>query len=144
LEARGGEILKPGQALIAPGDFHLELRREGIAVKTVLHQGPSENSCRPSVDVLFRSAASVFADGCLALVLTGMGQDGMRGAECIAHAGGAVLAQDAASSVVWGMPRAVAEAGLARQILPLSLIANELVRSTAVARQTAPICGGIS
>jgi len=107
--------------------------------KTVLNQGPPENSCRPAVDVLFRSAANVFGPGCLGLVLTGMGQDGTRGAEHIVQAGGTVLAQDEASSVVWGMPRAVAEAGLARQILPLPLVSSELMRNAEIGRRTAPI-----
>jgi len=136
-EAAGGELLRPGQVLIAPGEFHLELRRQGTAVKTVLHQGPPENSCRPAVDVMFRSAAQVYGPGCLAVVLTGMGHDGMRGAEHIVSAGGMVLAQDEASSVVWGMPRAVAEAGLARKILPLTSVSSELLRYVAVARRTA-------
>lgn len=139
LEAAGGEILRPGQVLIAPGDYHLELQRQGVAIKTVLNQGPPENSCRPAVDVLFRSAANVFGPGCLGLVLTGMGQDGTRGAEHIVQAGGTVLAQDEASSVVWGMPRAVAEAGLARQILPLPLVSSELMRNAEIGRRTAPI-----
>jgi two-component system chemotaxis response regulator CheB len=143
-EATGGETLRHGQVLIAPGDFHLELQRQGVAIKTVLHQGPPENSCRPAVDVLFRSAANVFGPGCLALVLTGMGQDGMRGAEHIVQAGGRVLAQDEASSVVWGMPRAVAEAGLADRVLPLPAIANELLQCVAVARRTTLTCERIS
>lgn len=140
LEAAGSETLRPGQVFIAPGDFHLELRRQGTAVKTVLHQGPPENSCRPAVDVLFRSAAQVYGTGCLAVVLTGMGHDGLRGAEHIVSAGGLVLAQDEESSIVWGMPRAVAEAGLARRVLPLSSISSELSRYVAVARRTAVTC----
>jgi two-component system chemotaxis response regulator CheB len=127
-EAAGGEQVQPGQVLIAPGDFHLELQRHGLAVKTVLGQGPPENSCRPAVDVLFRTAAEAYGAGCLAVVLTGMGQDGLRGAHHIAAAGGTVMAQDQASSVVWGMPRAVTEAGLAQRTLPLSSIAVELMR----------------
>lgn len=143
-EAAGGETLRPGQVLIAPGDFHLELQRQGVAITTVLHRGPAENSCRPAVDVMFRSAANVFGPGCLALVLTGMGQDGTRGAEHIVRAGGTVLAQDEASSVVWGMPRAVAVAGLASRILPLHAIASELLQCVAVARRTALTCERVS
>jgi two-component system chemotaxis response regulator CheB len=139
-EACGDETLQPGQVLIAPGNFHMELQRQGIGVKTVLQQGPPENSCRPAVDVLFRCAAQVFGPGCLAVVLTGMGQDGMRGAEHIVRAGGTVIAQDEASSVVWGMPRAVAEAGLARHVLPLDSIPNELSRRAAIGRRTAVTC----
>jgi two-component system chemotaxis response regulator CheB len=141
-EARGGEMLRAGQVLIAPGDFHLEVVRRGTGLQAQLQQGPPENSCRPAVDVLFRSAASALGAGCLGVVLTGMGQDGMRGAEHIVHAGGLVLAQDEASSVVWGMPRAVAEAGLAGQILPLSSISSELLRHVAVARRAALTCEG--
>lgn len=134
-EATGGEVLQPGHVYIAPGDYHMELRRDGVAVKTVLHQGPPENSCRPAVDVLFRSVANVYGAGTLAVVLTGMGQDGMRGGEHVAHAGGTIIAQDEASSVVWGMPRAVTEAGLANQVLPLNSIAGEIVRLTSVGRR---------
>lgn len=134
-EATGGETLQPGHVYIAPGDYHMELRRDGVAVKTVLHQGPPENSCRPAVDVLFRSVASVYGAGTLAVVLTGMGQDGMRGGEHVAHAGGTMIAQDEATSVVWGMPRAVTEAGLANQVLPLNSIAGEIVRLASVGRR---------
>jgi len=139
-EARGGETLQAGHVLIAPGNFHVELHREGLEVKTVLQQQPPENSCRPAVDVLFRSAADVFGKNCLGLVLTGMGQDGMRGSERIVDVQGSVLAQDEASSVVWGMPRAVAEAGLARSILPLASIPHELLRLVAVGRRATVTC----
>jgi two-component system chemotaxis response regulator CheB len=127
-EAAGGEKVQPGKVLIAPGDFHLEVRRQALVVRTVVQQGPPENSCRPAVDVLFRSAAEAYGSGCVAAVLTGMGQDGLRGAREIAAAGGTVIAQDQASCVVWGMPRAVTEAGLAHRVLPLKSIAAELVR----------------
>ncbi len=110
-EASAGMTLRPGHVLIAPGDYHLELCRQGTAVKTVLTQGPPENSCRPAVDVTFRSAAALYGPGSLAVVLTGMGQDGLRGGEHLVRAGGKLLAQDEATSVVWGMPRAVAQAG---------------------------------
>jgi len=95
-----------------------------------LHQTPPENSCRPAVDVLFRSVAECVGSASLALVLTGMGHDGQRGCEAIRHVGGRILAQDEATSVVWGMPGAVARAGLADQILPLARIPGELVRLT--------------
>jgi two-component system chemotaxis response regulator CheB len=133
-EAAGDEILEPGHVYLAPGDHHLELRRDGIRVKTVLTKEPPENSCRPAVDVLFRSAAGVYGSGCLAAVLTGMGQDGTRGSGYIVQAGGMVLAQDEASSVVWGMPRAVTEAGLASRVLPLQAIAGELSRWASLGR----------
>ncbi len=137
VEAAGGEVLRPGLVLIAPGDFHLELRRQTLAVKTALQKSPPENSCRPAVDVLFRSAAQVFGSNCLGVVLTGMGQDGLRGAEAIVSSGGMIITQDEASSVVWGMPRVVTEAGLAHHTLPLKSIPATLVNQTAIARATA-------
>ena len=110
----------------------------------MLQQGPPENSCRPAVDVLFRSAANVYGPGLQAVVLTGMGQDGKRGAEAIVQAGGNVIAQDEASSVVWGMPRAIAEAGLAGKVISLHSIPDELLRRVAVARRTALTCERIA
>ncbi len=139
-EAEGGENIAPGGVWIAPGGYHLELDRHGVHVRTVLHEGPPENSCRPAVDVLFRSAARLYGPGCLGLVLTGMGQDGLRGSEHIVHAGGHVLTQDEASSVVWGMPRAVTEAGLASRTLPLTAIPEELQRAVALGRRATLTC----
>lgn len=139
-EAAAGDVLAPGRVFIAPGGMHLELVRQGLEVRTVLHEGPPENSCRPAVDVLFRSAAALYGPACLGVVLTGMGQDGLRGAERIVQAGGSVLAQDAATSVVWGMPRAVAEAGLARATLPLASISPELQRAVALGRRSTVAC----
>jgi two-component system chemotaxis response regulator CheB len=139
-EAEAGDKLKPGHVYIAPGDFHMELRRDGAVVKTALTQAPPENSCRPAVDVLFRSAAHVYGDSCLAVVLTGMGQDGLRGGEEVVHAGGMLIAQDEASCVVWGMPRAVSEAGLASRILPLSSVAGEIVRLATLGRRQLATC----
>ncbi|MBL9090395.1 MAG: chemotaxis response regulator protein-glutamate methylesterase [Planctomycetaceae bacterium] len=135
-EATEGALVEPGKALLAPGDYHMELTRRGTSVVAHLQQGPPENSCRPAVDVLFRSAAQLYGKHCQGVVLTGMGQDGLRGAERIVDAGGSVVAQDAATSVVWGMPRAVAEAGLARQTLPLAAIAPELLRFVAWGRRS--------
>ena len=139
-EAEAGENIAPGGVRIAPGGYHLELERHGVHVRTVLHEGPPENSCRPAVDVLFRSAARLYGPGCLGLVLTGMGQDGLRGSEHIVHAGGNVLTQDEASSVVWGMPRAVTEAGLACRTLPLTAIPDELQRAVALGRRATLTC----
>jgi two-component system chemotaxis response regulator CheB len=119
LEAAGGETLEPGTVYIAPGDYHLELQSRGAAVVTRLQQGPPENFCRPAVDVLFRSAATVFGSDVLGVVLTGMGSDGRRGSEQLVARGSSVVVQDEATSVVWGMPGAVATAGLAEEILPL-------------------------
>ncbi len=123
-----GALLQPGDAWIAPGGFHMELIRTAEGVKLKLHEEPPENSCRPAVDVLFRSVAKAYGSKSLAVILTGMGQDGMRGCEHIRERGGEVLIQDEASSVVWGMPGAVAAAGLANKTLPLDAIASEINR----------------
>ncbi len=133
-EAVAEEWLEPGTVLIAPGNYHLALRRDGQRVRVVLNQDPSENSCRPAVDLLFRSVAEVYGATALGLVLTGMGQDGLRGAEAMRRAGGRLLAQDETTAVVWGMPGAVAGAGLADQVLPLDAIPGELVQRTMVGR----------
>ncbi|BAZ42671.1 response regulator receiver modulated CheB methylesterase [Calothrix sp. NIES-4101] len=127
-EAVPGVVLEAGQAWIAPGDFHLVVQRDKGVVRLATHQAPSENSCRPSVDVLFRSVAEVYGAGAIAVILTGMGQDGLHGCKCIREAGGQVLAQDKASSVVWGMPGFVVNAGLADQIVPLEQMASEIMR----------------
>lgn len=139
-EAKQGDTLLPGHVYIAPGDFHMQLRRDGVAVKTVLSQGPPENSCRPAVDVLFRSVANVYGADSLGVVLTGMGQDGLRGAEEIVHVGGVIVSQDEASSVVWGMPRAVTEAGLATRVVPLTSVANEILTFLAPVRTPVLSC----
>ncbi|NUP96608.1 MAG: chemotaxis protein CheB [Planctomycetaceae bacterium] len=123
-----GDLVQPGLALIAPGDFHMVLQRKGTAVGVSMNRGAPENFCRPAVDVLFRSVVDVYGGNSLCVVLTGMGQDGMLGATAIGAAGGTVLAQDEATSVVWGMPGAVARAGLADDILPLARIAGEIDR----------------
>lgn len=137
VEAEGSETLCAGQVVIAPGNFHLEVQQQKGFVKTVLNQRSPENSCRPAVDVLFRSAARVYGSKCLGVVLTGMGQDGLRGAEHIVDGGGRIIAQDEATSVVWGMPRAVTEAGVAQEVLPLESIAQRLLWHAALARQPA-------
>jgi len=134
IEAEGGEVLLPGRVHIAAGGRHLTLARLGTSVVTVANDDPPENSCRPAVDVLFRSAADLYGASALAVVLTGMGQDGLRGCERIRLAGGPVVAQDEASSVVWGMPGFVARAGLADAILPLDAMAGEIGRRVAVGR----------
>jgi two-component system chemotaxis response regulator CheB len=126
-EAEGGEMLKPGDVWIAPGDFHLGVKRDGMDVSLEVQNGPQENSCRPSVDVLFRSVASAYPGAALAVVLTGMGQDGLAGARRLAEGGSTILAQDEATSVVWGMPGFVVRAGLADKVLPISELAAELV-----------------
>ncbi len=134
MEAANHQELLPGHAYIAPGDFHMTVERskEGMRIRT--QQEQPENSCRPSVDVLFRSVADEYQGDALAVIMTGMGQDGLRGCGRIRERGGQILAQDEATSVVWGMPGYVANAGLADAVLPLGLIAGEIVRRVAVGR----------
>jgi two-component system chemotaxis response regulator CheB len=133
-EAQRGERLETGDVWIAPGDYHMTVGKKGTERFVDLDQGPPENSCRPAVDVLFRSVASAYGSGTLAVVLTGMGTDGARGAACIRDAGGEVLVQDKHSSVVWGMPGAVVKAGAADGVFPLRGIAAELVRRVKAGR----------
>jgi two-component system chemotaxis response regulator CheB len=127
-EGSSGAVLQPGHAWIAPGDYHMIVVRNGDKVRLELHQDPPENSCRPAADVLLRSVAKSFGANSLTVILTGMGQDGLRGCQVVREAGGQILAQDEATSVVWGMPGYVTRAGLADRVLPLSLIADEIVR----------------
>lgn len=130
-EARDGEKLERGQVRIAPGDYHMVVSREGLNPRIGLNKNAPENSCRPAVDSLFRSLAVSFGPHVLAVVLTGMGCDGTRGAEAIRQAGGSVIVQDEGSSVVWGMPGSIVSAGLASKICPLDGIAAEALRRTA-------------
>jgi two-component system chemotaxis response regulator CheB len=123
-----GSIVQAGQVWIAAGDSHMTVERRGLEARLRTSQGPPENSCRPSVDVLFRSVARAYGNGVLAVVMTGMGQDGLHGCECIRAAGGTVIAQDEGTSVVWGMPGFVANAGLAERVLPVEEIGAEIVR----------------
>jgi two-component system, chemotaxis family, protein-glutamate methylesterase/glutaminase len=127
-EAEHGEPVLAGGLYLAPGGRHMSVVRESKVVKIVLDDEPPINFCRPSVDPLFSSAASVWGSGVLAVVLTGMGSDGTRGAADIVAAGGSVIAQDEATSVVWGMPRSVAMAGLCSAVLPLDQIAGKILR----------------
>jgi two-component system chemotaxis response regulator CheB len=136
VEATSELQLNPGTVYIAPGDVHLEVARRGASVVTRLHHGPPENSCRPAVDVLFRSVAATYRASALAVVMTGMGQDGRRGSEVLVAAGSEVLAQDEASSVVWGMPGAVVGAGLAHAVVPLNDLAARIVARTSDGRPT--------
>jgi two-component system chemotaxis response regulator CheB len=130
-EAIAGTSISPGRILIAPGDHHLRVRSVGASgFIATLDQGPHENSCRPSVDVLFRSLAEAYGGDVLPVVLTGMGSDGLRGIEALKAAGASAIVQDEATSVVWGMPGAVARAGLADKILPLGRIVPEILRLT--------------
>jgi two-component system chemotaxis response regulator CheB len=127
-EGEEGQSVEPGHVYIAPGGRHMEVRRDGAAVRLHLHDGPPENSCRPAVDVLFRSVAEVYGGATVALIMTGMGQDGLHGCTVLRERGATILDQDEATSVVWGMPGYVAEAGLAHQILPLTDIPDALLR----------------
>ncbi|WP_456369850.1 protein-glutamate methylesterase/protein-glutamine glutaminase [Thermodesulfatator atlanticus] len=121
-EGKEGSPLTPGKVYIAPGDKHMEVAQRGVAKVVHLHKGPPENSCRPAVDVLFRSVAKVYGGKSVGLVLTGMGQDGLAGSKVMKDAGAIIVAQDEATSTVYGMPRAVVEAGLADYVLPLNEI----------------------
>ena len=136
-EAEDGDAVVPGVVLVAPGDRHLELRQTGAGVRVRLSHAPPENFCRPAVDVMFRSAAAVYGEHVLGVVLTGMGSDGARGAEVLRRAGGEVVVQDQESSVVWGMPGAVIAAGHAHRVLPLRSVAGELALAAARARTAA-------
>jgi two-component system chemotaxis response regulator CheB len=130
-EAAEGIPVSAGTIYIARGNRHLEVLpplASGLRPTLHLSQGPLENHCRPAVDVLFRSATKTYGSGVLALVLTGMGSDGLNGCRIVRERGGGVLVQDQASSTVWGMPGAVADAGLAHRILALDAIAPEVLR----------------
>lgn len=138
-EGEDGVVLAPGTVWIAPGNWHMTVVREGNTTLLRLNGDPPENSCRPAADPLFRSVADVYGAGGLGVLLTGMGQDGLRGAERIRGRGGSVVAQDEASSVVWGMPGAVVKAGLADRVLPLREIAAEIARRVASGRRRATV-----
>lgn len=129
-EGTDGAALEAGRAWLAPGDHHMVVeRRLDSSVRIALNQGPQEHSCRPAVDVLFRSVAAAYGPETLAVVLTGMGYDGAQGCSLIRESGGYVLAQDEETSVVWGMPGAVANAGAAHQVLPLPELAPAIARA---------------
>ncbi len=135
-EAAEGMSALPGSVYIARGNWHMETvaaARPGAPVTLHLAQDPPENHCRPAVDKLFRSVARNYGSGVLAVVLTGMGYDGLAGSREILERGGSVLAQDQATSAVWGMPGAVAQAGLAYKVLPLAAIAPEILRAADIA-----------
>jgi two-component system, chemotaxis family, protein-glutamate methylesterase/glutaminase len=127
-EAIDGEAVKPGRIYLAPGGRHMKVGRHGTETFIILDDGAPVNFCKPAVDPLFTSAIDIWQGGTLALILTGMGSDGMRGGKDIVAAGGSVIAQDEASSVVWGMPGAAANAGICAAILPLKDIGPKLVQ----------------
>ena len=130
-EGRDGEAICAGRIYVAPGGIHMTVAAQGPARLVRLVDTPPENFCRPAVDPLWRTAAAVYGSAALAVMLTGMGQDGLKGAEAIVAAGGTVVAQDEATSVVWGMPGAVAKAGLCSAVLPLAEI-SPFVRRVAM------------
>src|SRR5581483_989078 len=127
-EASDGADLAPGQAWIAPGNFHMTVSRRALRGRVDLNQDPPEHSCRPAVDVLFRSVASTYRSNVLGVVMTGMGSDGVLGAKEIREAGGEVLIQDEATAVVWGMPGLVYAAGQADGVYPLDQLATQITR----------------
>jgi two-component system chemotaxis response regulator CheB len=127
-EGIDGEIIKPGRIYLAPGGRHMRVVAQGAHAAIALDDGPPVNFCKPAVDPLFASAIDVWQGGILAVVLTGMGSDGMRGGKEIVAAGGSVIAQDEATSVVWGMPGAATHAGICAAVLPLGQIAPKLIQ----------------
>jgi two-component system chemotaxis response regulator CheB len=133
-EGRDGDVIRAGRIYVAPGGIHMTITAQGPVRVVRLIDSPPENFCRPAVDPLWRSAAAAYGQATLAVMLTGMGQDGLKGAEAIVAAGGTVIAQDEATSVVWGMPGAVAKAGLCSAVLPLAEISPFIRR---VAMRTA-------
>jgi len=125
-EGKDGESIEAGRIYMAPGDYHMVLKKEGDTARIRLNQEPPVNYCRPSVNPMFRSTVKIFGAKTLATILTGMGSDGEAGAADIAEAGGTIVAQDEETSVVWGMPGAVAMAGVCSAVLPLKEIAGYL------------------
>jgi two-component system chemotaxis response regulator CheB len=140
-EAVDGQRLTAGRILIAPGDHHMIVARLGAHSVVKLNRGPLVNSCRPAVDPLFESVARCYGKHALGVILTGMGQDGLRGARQLGKAGGAIYAQDQATSVVWGMPGEVVKHGLADEVLPLGRIAAELNAVLQAARRRVTVAG---
>jgi two-component system, chemotaxis family, protein-glutamate methylesterase/glutaminase len=128
-EGKHGEIVRAGCIYVAPGGKHMLIERSSDGAPCIaLNDGPAVNFCKPAVDPLFQSASAVYGSGCLAVVLTGMGSDGAKGVESIVAAGGCAMAQDEASSVVWGMPGAAAHTGLCSAVLPLQDLAPRVIR----------------
>jgi two-component system chemotaxis response regulator CheB len=137
-EAADGDVIRPGTVWVAPGDHHLVLQRQDDRVIATLSQAPPENSCRPAVDVMLRSVVDCYGGRVLSVILTGMGQDGLRGSELVHDAGGVVIAQDEASSVVWGMPGFVARAGIADAVVPLADVTAAIVSRVIAAPSNPP------
>ncbi len=127
-EAKDGDLLKPNHAYMAPGDFHMEVVATPAGPCLKMNQNPPENFCRPSVDPMLRSLPKVFGARVLTAILTGMGNDGLKGGKEVIDAGGTIIAQDEATSVVWGMPGAVATAGVCSAVLPLAKLGGHIMR----------------
>ena len=127
-EAAQGSVVQPGRVLVGAGNYHLKLKRTNEKVVASLDQDTPENSCRPAVDVLFRSAAELYGGSVIAVVLTGMGQDGLRGAQALHALGAYVVAQDQPSSVVWGMPGAIVKAGIADAVVDINSVVPEILK----------------
>jgi two-component system chemotaxis response regulator CheB len=135
-EGAESTVLEPGVAYIAPGDFHMTVKKRAMGFQLKLNQDPQENSCRPAVDVLFRSVAAICGPQVLGVVMTGMGSDGVRGSEHIKHAGGDVIVQDEKTSVVWGMPGFTFNEGFADAAYPLDQLQAEITRRVLSSRST--------
>jgi two-component system chemotaxis response regulator CheB len=131
--AQDGQPLEPERIFIAPGDAHLALRRFGGQIVVALRHEPAEAGYMPSVDRMFDSVSNIYGRNCAGVIFSGMGKDGLIGSAAIAERGGTILVQDAASSVVWGMPRVVAEAGLASAILPPAELARRVSQGSGAA-----------
>ena len=126
-EGAKGDVLRPGAAWLAPGGFHMVVKKKRDGIYLDLNEDPPEEGCRPAVDVLFRSVADVYGPNSLAVILTGMGKDGLEGSRAILQSGGRLLAQDKESSVIWGMPGAVIKAGLPEKVSPLNQLGFEII-----------------
>ena len=128
VEASDGMDVRPGTIFLAPGGYHLSVKKQGDRIVSAITTDPPENNCRPAVDYLFRSAAGVWQGNTLGVIMTGMGRDGVKGCQALKNRGGYVFAQEADGCVVYGMPKAVIEEGLADRELPLGKIAPAMVR----------------
>lgn len=127
-EGKDGEVVVPGRVYLAPGDYHMIPESKNGSIIITTNQGPQENYCRPAADPMLRALAGIYGKHLAVVVLTGMGQDGMLGSKVVVEAGGSVIAQDEASCVVYGMPKAVVENGLCRAVLPLPEIGSYLTQ----------------
>jgi len=127
-EGKNGDVLKSGKIFLAPGGFHMTVVQKGTDRVIALNEEPPENFCRPAVDPMLRSVVKVFGPRVLTVILTGMGNDGAKGSKGVVEAGGTVVAQDEKTSVVWGMPGAVASAGICSAVLPINQIAGHVAR----------------